>query len=65
MPNIKTSLKDIRDGAKNTITDRKVSPKLANGLIQMCSIVWTTFKTKFLIIYFWILKRLKTILPLP
>ena len=65
MPNIKTLLKEIRDGAKNTITDRKVSPKLSNGLIQMCSIVWITFKTKFLSIYFWILRRLKAILPLP
>ena len=61
----KSSFKEIREAAKTTIADRKVSPKLANSIIRVASAALQKLKLTFLSVFFWILAKLKKILPLP
>jgi len=65
MPTIQTSIREIKEGAKKTIADRKVSPKLTNGVLKLMALLWETLKKTFLAVFFAIFTQLKKILPLP
>jgi len=65
MPTIKSSIDEIREGAKQTFSERKVSPKLTKGILKVGSLFWTQLKALFLTVYFGIFAQLKKILPLP
>jgi len=65
MPTIRSSWNDIKTGTKSTILERKVSPKLKNGVLQLLALTWATLKKSFLAVFFAIFNQLKKILPLP
>jgi hypothetical protein len=65
MPTIRSSWNDIKTGTKKTLLDRKVSPKLKNGVLQLFALTWSTLKKTFLAVFFAIFAQLKKILPLP
>jgi len=65
MPTLSTSWKEIRDGAKKSIIERKVSPSLTNGILKWFALLWKLLKRTFLVVFFSIFTQLKKILPLP
>ena len=65
MPTLRSSWNDIRTGAKSTIADRKVSPKLKTGVLQLFVLTWALLKKTFWVVFFAIFNQLKKILPLP
>jgi hypothetical protein len=65
MPTIKSSIAEIRQGAKQSIADRKVSSQLTNGILKFFAALWTMLKKMFLTLFFTIFTQLKKVLPLP